>query len=536
MMFSSNNWKWSVGDALKLGKSWLAVFLGLVLALGTGGPVFASSHREAPLIAGMPRVDGTDFYMFRSYETGRSGFVTIIANYNPLQDGYGGPNYFTMDPHALYEIHIDNVGDGHEHLTFQFRFTNVLNKITVPVNGVNVPIPLRTIGAVAAGNSANINEVEQYTVKMVTGNRRTGTVQPITNAADGTSVFVKPLDYIGNKTFTNAAGYNAYAQQYMYSINIPGSATPGRMFVGQRQDPFPVDLGEVFDLVNLNPVNPTGKVSSTLRKNVTSICLEIPISALVSGSNPIIGGWTTASVRQGRLINIVGGYETVSVEGGAWAQVSRLGMPLVNEVVIGLPDKDKFNSSEPKDDAQFLTYVTNPTLPVILNVLFSTTPPPAPRNDLVAVFLTGVPNVNEPTGVVPSEMLRLNTAIPATTISGSNSLAPSNGLTAQNPLGAAQCFPQTTTVTLSAAGCDPAGFPNGRRPGDDVVNIALDVVNGFLLNNSSGTYTGNYPLSDGVETGYLAADFVGGYPNAVGFPYLNPPVAGSPQNATGAPY
>ena len=158
----------------------------------------ASSHREAPFITTSPKVDGTDFYMFNSYETGRSAFVTLIANYQPLQAPYGGPNYFAMDPSALYEIHVDNNGDAKEDLTFQFRFTNTLanagNGITLPIGGKNVAIPLVQAGQVMAAGSASLNLAESYSVTVVRGDRRTGTAAAITNATGGSATFRKPVD------------------------------------------------------------------------------------------------------------------------------------------------------------------------------------------------------------------------------------------------------------------------------------------------------------------------------------------------------
>ncbi|MBV9080061.1 MAG: DUF4331 domain-containing protein, partial [Elusimicrobia bacterium] len=315
----------------RLGRVALAATL--ALTVGMPLPVQASSHREAPFITEHPKVDGTDFYMFRSYEAGKSGMTVLIANYLPLQDSYGGPNYFSLDPNALYEIHIDNNGDAKEDITFQFRFQNTLNDLKLNVQGKNVSVPLRNIGVVAAGNDANLNEKETYTCKVVKGDRRTGTVASVTNAADGSATFTKPYDYVGNKTFTSQAGYDAYAAQYIYTINLPGSTSTGRLFVGQRADPFPVNLGEVFDLVNTNPVGPSnGELNIISDKNVTTIALEIPTDYLTNaGANPIIGGWTTASLRQARLLTATPTFSQPDKEGGAWTQVSRLGMPVVNE-------------------------------------------------------------------------------------------------------------------------------------------------------------------------------------------------------------
>ena len=482
----------------------MPIAVGLLLAAGVAQ---ASSHRESPFLTQNPKVDASDFYMFRSYETGRAAFVTLVADYQPMQDGPGGPNFYLMDPNALYEIHIDNVGDAHEHLTYQFRFSNNLQDLTVPVGGKNVSVPLTNTGAINAPKAATLNVQESFTLTLVTGDRRQGVITPITNAADGTTSFVKPVDYIGNKSLPN---YNAYVAQHIYSINIPGCSTAGKVFVGQRKDPFVVNLGGTFDLVNIaapavafDPQAENKGLDSLAQKNVTSLELEVPASCLVGSGGPVIGGWTTASLRQARLLNPGPGSNLgqASKEGGAWAQVSRLGMPLVNELVIGLKDKDKFNTSKPSDDGQFLTYVTNPTLPALLNILFgnaAVAPTNIPRNDLVAAFLTGVTGVNQLATVTPSEMLRLNTSI-AVTAPGSQS-------------------------RLGVIGGDNAGFPNGRRPGDDVVDIALRVVEGRLCILSIGCVPGDAPSggTDYTDGAYLDATF---FDNA--FPYLKTPVPGA---------
>jgi hypothetical protein len=508
-----------------------AVPLALVAAAAAASlTAQASSHREAPFIAQNPSVDGTDFYMFNSYEAGRAGFVTLIANYNPLQDAYGGPNYFALNPNALYEIHIDNNGDAVEDLSFQFRFTNTFNKLKVPTGDGNMlSIPLINLPP-SDPTTPTLNRSETYTVSLVRGPRRGVNVQPLTNASGGSAVFTKPVDNIGSKSIPDYAGY---AAKYLYNVNIPSCATPGRLFVGQRREGFAVNLGEIFDLVNLVPlasVTPrNSKGSATADKNVTSLALEVPTSCLTASSGqPIIGAWTTASLRQARVLNpapqgpttTTGASPRVSgpeVAGGAWTQVSRLGSPLVNEVVIGIDDKDRFNASEPKDDGQFAAYVTHPTLPVLLNALFGAAAnvPPTPRADIVAAFLTGVANVNQPANVVASEMLRLNTAIPATPAAS------------QVNVGAALCFTNDGALLLSNPGCDPAGFPNGRRPGDDIVDIELSVVEGFLLgaanpNRANGAYQ---VYTDGALQDVTQFD--------AGFPYLKTPIAGSPNGANG---
>lgn len=487
------------------------ILLGMCGVLAFTGGALASSHREAPFITQMPKVDGTDFYMFRSYEPGRAAFVTLIANYIPLQDPYGGPNYYMFDPKALYEIHVDNNGDGKEDVTFQFRFTNTNKDTKLTVGGKQVSIPLINSGAIGGVNPATLNVRETYSVNIVRGDRRTGAVSSISNTANAATVFDKPVDNIGNKSITD---YPAYANQHIYNVTIPGTGCgAARLFVGQRKESFVVNLGETFDLINIPPAVVTGQESARANdlenKNVGTIALEVPITCLTQGSETVIGAWTTASVPQARLINpFTGSTTTPSIEGGSFAQVSRLGMPLVNEVVIGLKDKDRFNASKPGGDAQFLDYVTNPTLPALIELLFSAqgvrAPTKFPRNDLVATFLTGITGLNKPTSVSPSEMLRLNTAI-APLAKG-----------AQNRLGV-------------IAG-DNAGFPNGRRPGDDVVDIELRVAMGVLCTlNQPATFgcvpgdapSGTIAFTDGAFLSDARFD--------AAFPYLTAPLRGSPQ-------
>jgi len=503
-----------------------------IAALVAGSPAHASSHREAPSITATPKVDATDFYLFNSYESGRSGYVTLIADYVPLQDAYGGPNYFKLDPHALYEIHIDNNGDAKEDITFQFRFKNTSKGQTLSIGGTDVAIPLTQFGSVGDTTGANLNVTESYTVDVVRGDRRGGSRAAVTNANGGSATFAKPSDNIGSKTIPN---YAAYAAQFIHSINIPGCATPGKVFVGQRKDPFAVNLGVIFDLVNvpsaaflLDPANKDAGDDKLDDKNVTTLALEVPASCLLASPNePVIGGWTTASLRQGSLLSGApkNGYQTASISGGAWTQVSRLGMPLVNEVVIGLNDKDRFNASKPKDDAQFATYVTNPTLPKLLEIALAApniSPTNYPRTDLVTTFLTGIKGVNQPTSVTPSEMLRLNTAIPATPYAQQNRLGLLGGL-------------------LGPAPQDLAGYPNGRRPNDDVVDISLVAVMGGLCvaNGDHDAFklgaackpsavplgTAVYGLHDGVDQAGPKVRAAG--PLLPAFPYLGTPLPGA---------
>ncbi|SMQ58139.1 protein of unknown function [Pseudidiomarina planktonica] len=515
----------------------------LVAAMACASTAFASSHREAPNVARFPTVDSTDFYVFNSYESGREDYVTIIANYIPLQDSYGGPNYFAMDPAAVYALHIDSDGDAVEDITFEFRFDNELPnggiKLPVGPDGVEVSVPLKHVGAISAGNNGSLNFSETYSIEMVSGPQSSGSRTAVTGAG-GESEFVKPYAYVGEKTFGSTADYEAYAQQYEYDVSIPNCSAMGRVFVGQRKDSFTVNLGETFDLVNYVPVEgdsapgagdgggfPGGITQSTANddlndKNVNTIALEVPKSCLTGNGNGVIGAWTTASLPQARILNPNATLAKPEVNGGALVQVSRLGSPLVNELVIGIDDKDRFSSAHPSDDGQFATYVTNPTLPIILDLLFkdavnatlgtdfeTIAPTNYPRNDLVAAFLTGFAGVNQQQTVTPSEMLRLNTNIPATAAD------------LQSPFG--------------VAGDDLAGFPNGRRPGDDVVDIALRVVMGALchdipvngeptnlgLCSPEDANVGTAPFTDGAP---LDASFVND-----SFPFLAAPLSGSPQ-------
>lgn len=502
----------------------LSVGTALLASALDPGIAAASSHREAPFITELPKVDGTDLYMFRSYEPGREEFVTLIANYQPFQDPFGGPNYYMLDPNALYEIHVDNDGDAREDVTFQFRFDNELKGIALNVGQEEVPIPLINAGPVFTDDTSNLNVIETYTVDVVRGDQRgpagenakaaagnnadRGAQQNITRVGDG-GTFEKPVDYIGTKSLPN---YTAYARDRIYEVNIPGCTAPAgkqaRLFVGQRKESFVINVGQIFDLFNIE--NPLGDRDQGLNdldnKNITTLALEVPIACLAaSPDQPVIGGWTTASLPQARVLNPNPTFENPTREGGPWTQVSRLGMPLVNEVVIGLPQKNLFNSSEPRNDEQFLTFVTNPTLPQLLASLVPPVVAPNmfPRQDLVSVFLTGVEGVNMTE--TPAEMMRLNTSIPPTP-KGS-----------QNSLGAAQCFDRGE-LNLDNPGCDPAGFPNGRRPGDDVVDIELRVAIGLLLPESVAP-SGDLPLTDGAFVSDEAFDAV--------FPYLTTPIPGS---------
>ena len=356
-----------------------------------------------------------------------------------------------------------------------------------------VAIPLIQAGVIGAGDDAALNVKESYKLSVLRrDSSRCGSVK---DHATGDSRFVKPVDNIGQKTIPN---YDAYANQYVYTVDIPGCTGTGRVFVGQRKDPFVVNLGETFDLVNIAaPIGATDAEQDDLEdKNVTAMVLEVPKACLVSGpSAPVIGAWMSAS-----LPRKDDGQRGRGNDRDRLVQVSRLSAPLVNEVIIGLKDKDKFNASEPKGDVQFLDYVTHPTLPALIEILFGAAgvqaPTQFPRTDLVAAFLTGLDGLNKT--ATPAEMLRLNTAIAAK--------------------------PAQDQSNLGALGGDLAGFPNGRRPGDDVVDIALRVVMGALLPATSAP-SGALPFTDGA---YVDASFF-----EVTFPYLKTPIPGSPGESNG---
>ncbi|HWN42244.1 MAG TPA: DUF4331 domain-containing protein [Thermoanaerobaculia bacterium] len=495
-------------------KSRIALSALLVLAL-IPALAGASSHREAPGITEMPKVDGTDFYMFHSYEAGRDGYVTLIANYLPLQDAYGGPNYFALDEDARYRIHVDNTGDGVEDLTFQFACRTVLADIKVPAGDKMVSIPLINAGQISGGpfnTDPTLNRRESCSLAVAQGPMRNNSRWRFAEeSSTGARLFEKPVDNIGEKSIPD---YEAYARQFIRTIDIPFCDGQGRYFVGQRKESFAVNLGEVFDLVNIaNPLGPRDAEPNTLEdKNITSLILEVPADCLTNGSNPVIGGWTTAHLPRNRTLSTTPTFDKPDNQQGSLVQVSRLGMPLVNEVVIGLKDKNLFNAASPAGDAALATYVTNPTLPELLEILFGAAgvraPNNFPRTDLVAAFATGLQGVNFLSDGRPHEMLRLNTSI-APTAAG-----------AQNNLG--------------VLGGDNAGFPNGRRPGDDVVDIELRVAMGVLCHALPGVFcnpadapSGNLPFTDGTLQDASQFDAF--------FPYLTSPLPGSPNGPNGVP-
>ena len=447
----------------------------------------------------------------------------MLANFIPFQDPYGGPNFYPFDEDALYEINIDNDGDAVEDITYQFQFDNKYRNATVPtgpgLDGAETSTAVAVIntGTIEMPADADLNRVDTYTVKVARDGAENG--KSVVDANSGKRTFIKPIANIGQKSI---ADYAAYAHQHVYDVTLPGCHTPARLFVGQRREGFFINVGEIFDLINLDPLGSRDSGVNILDgKNINTVALEVPTKCLVAGDEPVIGTWATASLPETRTLIPDPTVDKPEQTSGDFVQVSRLGSPLVNEVVIGVPDKNLFNASEPQDDvAQFAGYVTNPTLPVLANALFGTAIPATPRVDLVQAFVTGIPGLTQPANVDletfegAGEMLRLNTAVPVT------------------PLGSQQ--------DLGFLACDLAGFPNGRRPMDDVVDIELSAALGAVsADNPNALQTcdvsdPNNPqiVNEGavVNDGASLANAGDLFMDA--FPYLGTPLPGSPSEAS----
>jgi hypothetical protein len=445
----------------------------LIITAVAMNPTRASSHREAPLISQDPLADNTDVYAFVSPE--RPDRVVLISNFIPLQFPSSGPNFWRFDDNVLYEIMIDNTGDAVEDVTYQFRFaTETRNPNTFLYN----------TGPVTSIDDPDLNVRQFYTVSRVSGPRRSG---PRTVLAE--NLFTMPA----NVGASSMRDYNGQLGTGVQTV----SAHDMRVFAGQREEGFYVDLGATFDLLQLRSLVPSlgTPIDSLAGYNVHSIAIEVPIAAVTrTGTRPAgaadpnatIGVWSTAS-RMAMTTRTAGG----QTHGGDWVQVSRLGNPLVNEVVLPLALKDAFNSLEPTGDAAALSFVTNPLLPPLMQALFGVQTPATPRNDLVTIFLMGIPGLNQiGTSSRASEMLRLNTAVP----------------------------PAARPHRLGVLAGDNAGFPNGRRVGDDVVDIALQAVAGATPLTPDFVRSPNNALGDGVnqnDKDYLPV-----------FPFLTVPHAG----------
>jgi hypothetical protein len=475
-----------------------------------------TSHREAPKISKDPVADNTDLYAFVSPDKPET--ATILANYIPLQEPAGGPNFNTFGDDVLYEIVIDNNGDGIEDITYQFRFkTKIGNPDTFLYN----------TGPIGSLTDSSWNVKQFYSVTKVVGPRRTGVSRILGSNLPTPPVNVGPRSTPKYTDLANAA------------INTLSDGST--VFAGQRDEAFFVDLGSIFDLGTLRPVqgfhlvktgitaddtNATSGVDATKGFSVHTIAIQVAKNKLTSdGSNPTdplgknstIGIWASASRRRAVILptdgdsDQSGDNESDAVVTGPFTQVSRLGMPLINEVIIPLGKKDFWNTSLPRFDSQFLQYYQTPELQKLLPVLYPGVFPnlaavTEARADLIAILLTGIPAGIIPgfqnfTGPIQADYLRLNLAIPPNT---------------------------TNPNRLGLVGGDPAGFPNGRRVLDDVVDIEIKAIAGatlplvdknFTTDGAVGLVTQGIPLGNPVQppntTPFLSV-----------FPYLPHPVPG----------
>jgi len=412
----------------------------LIAVLGTAAAAFtlapigasASSHREAPLISQDPVADNTDTYAFT--DPVDSTKVDIIANWIPVEVPSGGPNFYSFGDDVLYQIHIDNVGDAKDHIVYSFQFkTKTVDPSTF----------LYTTGPVSYDDSTktykNWNRPQSYEMALW----RNGDNRRI--ASD----LLTPPDAVGKNSTGDAANYHQLATAAIHDL---GNGI--KVFAGQRDDPFFVNLGGIFSPLNVTGAA-TGATDSLSGLNVHTIAIQVPKTAVKGANDSIIGVWATSKRATMTVLNSNGTKQTGG-NGHFWTQVSRLGNPLVNEVVVPLAGKDVFNATTPADDKQFLSGVTSPLLAKYLNAFFKVGAPETNRTDLVAVFLTGIKGVNMPNNPnqVPGDELRLNMDTP---------------VTHANP---------NDVNRLGALAKELDGFPNGRRLGDDVVDIALQAVDG----------------------------------------------------------
>lgn len=452
----------------------LAVASVTALSLDSGTSGEASSHREAPLISADPLADATDTYVFIAPDSPDK--VTFVGNWIPLQEPAGGPNFYNFGDDVLYEFAVDNDGDARADIAYAFKFrTEVVDDSTF----------LYATGPVTSLDDPNFN-IRQYYDVFRRGER--GGYKKI--ASD----IPVPPNNVGPSSTPN---YDDLASAAV--ADLPGG---GKVFAGQRDDPFFVDLGAVFDLATIRtpPGNSGGGIDGVGGFNTHSIVFQVPIASVTdcgcdpgAADNEVIGVWTDTYRNQIRIIGKDGRESTV----GRFRQVSRLGNPLVNEVVIPLEKKDAFNASDPEDDGQFLEFVQNSDLAEKLNIVYNGVVTPIPetgRQDLVTVFLTGIPGLNQPDNVTPSEQLRINLGIKPADCGAFNRLGVIAG--------------------------DNCGFPNGRRLADDSTDVELRAVAcgyGFDFPPCVDSAPNNL-LGDGVDANDKAFDDA--------FPYVASPHSG----------
>ncbi|MGA8550549.1 MAG: DUF4331 domain-containing protein [Stellaceae bacterium] len=448
-----------------------------------------SSHREAPEISKDPVADNTDVYAFVSPDNPE--MVTLIANYIPSEWPPGGPNFYEFGDDVLYEIHIDNDGDGIADISYQFRFqTTVQNRNTFLYN----------TGPISSLTDPNWNVRQLYSLARVKNGRTTVLARELASPPCNIGPFSTP-------------DYDTLAQEAVHVL--PSGET---VFAGQRAEGFYVDLGSVFDLLDLrpfqnlhiNPMAPAAGVNGTNKLNVHTMAIKLPKSMLTrDGSNPtneadprsVIGVYASASRSKAIILGPNGDFDEV----GPWVQVSRLGNPLFNEVIVPIGLKDQWNSKPPSDDRQFLKYVEFPEVPTRLTEVYPGVFPDLAaykktRADLVAILLTGIPagvisGFQNYTGARPVDLLRLNMAIP----------------------------PGTARNILGILGGDLAGFPNGRRVFDDVFTIELRALAGATIPLVDPSFTPDAAAS-AVTDGLTPADISS--PFLTSFPYLGVPYSG----------
>jgi Domain of unknown function (DUF4331) len=453
-----------------------------------------SSHREAPEISKDPVADSSDLYAFVSPD--RPDSVTIIANYIPLEGPAAGPNFYEFGDDVLYEIHVDNNGDGVADVTYQFSFHS---ETTIPSTF------LYNVGPIESLTSKYWNRRQLYSVTRVARGRAAELLAQ--------NLACPPCN-IGPLSTPN---YSSLARAAVHELR------GGRVaFAGQRAEAFFVDLGAIFDLGDLRPIanlhatfglpalSASAGVNTTASLNVHSIALQVPITDIAangvaptstSAAASSVGIWTTASRRKARVLTTNGGTGT---ETGPYVQVSRLGNPLFNEVLVPLIQKDKWNSSAPANDSSYASGVAHPELAGLLNVLYPGAFPnlaayTKARADLEAILLTGIPagvvssSFSTLTGTTQADLLRLNLAIP----------------------------PASSPNVLGVIGGDVAGFPNGRRVADDVVTIELRAIAGATIPLVDPSFTPDKAIAD-VSDGVTGA----GLKLLSSFPYLGTPYSG----------
>jgi hypothetical protein len=448
-----------------------------------------SSHREAPEISKDPVADSTDVYAFVSPD--KPDTVTLIANYIPLQEPAGGPNFYEFGEDVLYAIHIDNTGNGEADLSFEFRFsTQVVDEDTFLYN----------TGPITSISSPSFNRRQFYDVTLVSGSYR----KTLGSHLASPPCNIGPL---------STPDYPALAAEAVHSL---GDGIT--VFAGQRAEGFYVDLGAIFDLGDLRPfeqlhttfglpvkLSAAPGVNDTNDLNVHSIAIQVPVSALTKKGHPTIGVWTSAYRQSATVWDADAGQNVCS---GPWRQVSRLGNPLFNEVINPMGKKDLWNSLPPSADKEFAQYVANPELASLLPVLYPGVFPNlaaldkagTARADLEAILLTGIPAGIVPgftnyTGPVLADMLRLNTSVK----------------------------PASKPNILGLIGGDAAGFPNGRRVFDDVVTVEIRAIAGATYALVDKKYTPD--AAAGVVTdGLTPSDVSAPYLDV--FPYLGVPYSG----------